>query len=390
MNSEKLMKNIYWIGVRDPELRVFDIIMETKKGSTYNSYLINDEKIAIIDNVKNSFTEEYFGNIKEIIGDKKVNYIVVNHTELDHSGSIKALINRYPEAVVVGTKAAITYMKEIINMDFKWVLAEEDICLGENTLEFVMAPNLHWPDTMFTYVKEKRLLFTCDVMGCHYCSSGCITDNCAGDYLTEMKYYFDVIMGPFKKFVNMALDKIDLLQVDMIAPSHGPVHVNNIKKYKELYRKWAKEEVTERKNIQIFYISAYGNTECMAKYLKNKILEIGIDSEVHEITSSNMNDLTEKVFKASAVLIGTPTINQDAVKPAWDLLSSQCIISNKGKLASAFGSYGWSGEGIDMVISRLESMKFKVVDGGFKFKFVPASREFKEADAFIENFINNI
>jgi flavorubredoxin len=387
MKTTKLKDNIYWIGVNDPELRVFDIIMETKKGTTYNSYLIDDEKVAIIDSVKDGYFEEFLGKIKGVIGERKVDYIVVQHTELDHSGSLRKLLEVYPEAVILASKPALNYLKEIINKDFNSQPAVGEISLGKNTLQFISAPNLHWPDTMFTYVKEEKVLFTCDVMGCHYSPVNCITDACSGDYFDEMKYYFDVIMGPFKKFVNMGLDKIEDLEFDIVAPSHGPIHVDDIKMYIDLYRQWAKVHEIEEKNIQIFYVSAYGNTEAMGKYFAEKINEKGIKAEAHEITSMALSDIVALIEKASGIMIGSPTINQDAVKPAWDVLSLVCPITNRGKAGAAFGSYGWSGEGTAMLTERLRSLKFKVLPEGLKFNFVPDSKEYEAADKFIEDYL---
>ncbi|MBU3189803.1 FprA family A-type flavoprotein [Clostridium bowmanii] len=387
MDTTKLKDNIYWVGVNDSKLRVFDIIMETKKGTTYNSYLIDDEKIAIIDSVKNGFFEDSLGKIKGVIGQKKVDYIIVQHTELDHSGSLGKLLEVYPEAVVIASNAAINYLKEIMNKDFNSKVAKGELCLGKNTLQFISAPNLHWPDTMFTYAKEEKVLFTCDVMGCHYSPVKCITDACSGDYFDEMKYYFDVIMGPFKKFVTMGLDKIKDLELDIVAPSHGPIHINDVQMYVDLYRQWAKVEEIKEKNIQVFYISAYGNTEAMAKYLAEKINKSGIKAEAHEITSMDLNDIVALIEKASGIMIGSPTINQDAVKPAWDVLSLVCAITNRGKAAGAFGSYGWSGEGVPMLTQRLKSLKFKVVEEGFKFKFVPDTKEYEKADKFVEDYL---
>jgi len=387
METTKLKDNIYWIGVNDPNLKVFDIIMETKKGTTYNSYLIDDEKIAIIDAVKDGFFEEFLGKIKGVIGEKKVDYIIVQHTELDHSGSLGKLIEAYPEATVVGSRAAIKYLGQIANIEFKNIPAGEDISLGKNTLQFISAPNLHWPDTIFTYVKEQKILFTCDVMGCHYSPTKCITDDCSGDYFDEMKYYFEVIMGPFKKFVNSGLDKIKDLELDMVAPSHGPIHINDVKKYIDLYREWAKVYEIKEKNVQIFYVSAYNNTKNMGEYLAKKINEAGIKAEAHEITSMNLSDIVGLIEKASGIMIGSPTINQDAVKPAWDVLSLVCPIINRGKAAAAFGSYGWSGEGTPMLTQRLKSLKFKVVEEGLKFNFVPSEAEYEKADKFVEDYL---
>lgn len=387
MKSMELKNKIYWVGVENPELRVFDIIMETKRGTTYNSYLIDDEKIAIIDTVKDGYFDEYLGKIKGIIGERKVDYIIVQHTELDHSGSLSKLLDTYPEAKVVGSRAAIKYLGAITNKSFNSMVAEGELNLGSKTLQFISAPNLHWPDTIFTYINEEKILFTCDVMGCHYSPINCITDSCSGDYLTEMKYYFDVIMGPFKKFVNAGLDKIENLQKEIIAPSHGPVHINDVEYYFNLYREWAKEDVPQDKNIQIFYISAYGNTETMANHLAKTINEKGIRAEANEITSMNMSEIIDLVEKSSGILVGSPTINQDAVEPAWNLLAHVSAITNRGKVAGAFGSYGWSGEGVPMLNNRLKDLKFKVLDEGFKFNFVPSESDFSDANSFVENLL---
>jgi NADH oxidase (H2O-forming) len=387
MASLKLKDNIYSVGVRNPELRVFDIIMETKKGTTYNSYLIVDEKIAVIDTVKDGYYEEFLSNIKEVIGDRKIDYIIVQHTELDHSGSLSKLIKDYPEAVVVGSKAAIMYSKNITNFDFKSQEFKQPVSLGKTTLKFISAPNLHWPDTIFTYAEEQKILFTCDFMGCHYCPSDNLEDSVNDDYLDEMKYYFDVIMGPFKKFVLSAFDKIEGLEYDMVAPSHGPIHIHDIDKYKELYKQWAKTEVPTEKIVTILYVSAYGNTEKMAKYIANQINKNGIKAEAYEITSMEQNNITEMIEKSSGLIMGSPTINQDAVKPVWDVLSLVCAITNRGKAAGAFGSYGWSGEGVQMMTDRLKSLKFKTVEQGLRFNFVANEEDFNRADKFVNDFI---
>ncbi|MBD7915815.1 FprA family A-type flavoprotein [Clostridium sp. Sa3CUN1] len=387
MIQEKLKDKIYWVGVKDPDLKVFDIIMETKKGTTYNSYVINDEKVAVIDTVKNGFYEEFKENLVSVIGNRDVDYVIVQHTELDHSGTLIKLINDYPNAKIVGTKAAITYLKNILNRDFDYIEAREEINLGEITLKFITAPNLHWPDTMFTYIKERSLLFTCDFTGSHYCPEGTITSSLDEDYFVEMKYYFDCIMGPFKRFVLMGLDKIKNLEIDCIATSHGPVHMRNIEKILELYREWATEEPIDNKKVEIFYISAYGNTEEMANFLKRKVEEKGYKAGITEITSSSLEECVSKIEKAKGFMIGSPTINQDAVKPSWDLLSVVNPIINRGKAALAFGSFGWSGEGVKMLTSRLKDLKFKVVDPGISFCFVPSEEDYKNAEETVNSFL---
>ena len=387
MGAEKLKDNIYWVGVKNPELRVFDIIMETKKGTTYNSYVINDEKVAVLDAVKDGYYDEFKENLISVIGEKKVDYVIVHHTELDHTGSLIKLIEDYPDMKVVGSRSTLINLKNILNREFNGVEAKEEICLGELTLKFIIAPNLHWPDTMFTYVEDKNFLFTCDFTGCHYSPKGKITDNFGEEYFVEMKYYFDCIMGPFKKFVNMGLNKIKDLEIDFIAPSHGPVHVANIEGVLNKYETWAKEEPVDLKKVEIFYITAYGNTERIANFMKEKLEAKGFKADVTEITSITLEECKKRIESAKGFMVGSPTINQDAVKPAWDLLSVVCPITNRGKAALAFGSFGWSGEGVPMLTARIKSLKLKTVEPGLKFCFVPSEEDYKNAEEAVNNFI---
>ncbi|MEW9096207.1 MAG: FprA family A-type flavoprotein [Clostridiaceae bacterium] len=389
MGSIKLKDNIYWVGVKNPELRVFDIIMETKNGTTYNAYVIDDEKIAVLDAVKDGFYEEFLKNLKEVIGERKVDYLIVHHTELDHTGIISKFIEDYPEVQIVCSRAASIYLKDILNKEANIVVAGEDISLGKTTLKFITAPNLHWPDTMFTYVKERDMLFSCDFLGCHYCPEDNVIAGADEDYEEEMIYYYNVIMAPFSKFVLAGLNKIKDLKFDLVATSHGPIHnKENIAKYMEMYRKFATEAENLEDCIPVFYISAYGNTEAMAHYICDKLRERSIECKAIEITSIGEEKAASIIDKSKGFLVGSPTINQDSVKPAWDLLSCVNPIVNRGKASGAFGSYGWSGEGVLMMTERLKSLKLSVVDEGLKFKFVPNKEEFKKADEFVEKFIS--
>lgn len=387
MGVEQLKDNIYWVGVKNPELRVFDIIMETKKGTTYNSYVIDDEKVAILDTVKEGYYDEFKKNLLSVIGDRPVDYVIVHHTEMDHTGSLIRLIEDYPNIKVVGSKITLINLKNILNRDFNGVEAKESLNLGTVNLKFISAPNLHWPDTIFTYVEEKKFLFTCDFTGCHYSPEGKMTDSVGQDYFIEMKHYFECIMSPFKKYVNMALDKIKDLEIDLIATSHGPVHMKNIDEILGNYREWAKEESIDPKRVEIFYISAYGNTEHMANFMKEKLEEKEFKVNVTEITSIPLEECKARIESAKGFMIGSPTINQDAVKPAWDLLSVVCPMVNRGKAALAFGSFGWSGEGVPMMTARMKSLKLKTVEEGFKFCFVPSEEDYKKAEEAVNKFI---
>lgn len=388
MDAKKLRNNIYWVGVKDPNLEIFDVIMETEHGTTYNSYLIDDEKVAIIDTVKNGFYDEYLSNIKQVIGDRKVDYIIVQHTELDHSGSLIKLIEDYPEAEIICSNAAANYLKDILNKEANIKVAPEQLSLGDTTLKFIIAPNLHWPDTMFTYVEKEKVLFTCDFLGCHNSPKGDIMTGENEDLDEDVIYYYNVIMGPFKKFVLNGLEKIKDLDFDLVGTSHGPIHTkNNIDKYMKMYKDMASDESYVNNKIQILYVSAYGNTEKVAKYFCDKLNEKNIKAEVHDVSCENLEEVAKKIEGSKGIIVGSPTINQDAVKPVWDALSLVSAIINRGKPAAAFGSYGWSGEAVPMMTERLKSLKFKTLDEGFRFKFVPSDDDFKKADEFLDKYI---
>lgn len=391
MNAVEIKKDIYWVGVKNPELRVFDIIMTTEKGTTYNSYLIVDEKIVLIDAVKDGFYDEFIERIKDVIGDRPIDYIVVNHTEPDHSGSLSRILDTYKDAVVYGSKAALINVKQIINREFKGIEAKEDLNIGKRTLKFISAPFLHWPDTIFTYDEYDKVLFTCDAFGCHYCSEGLFNDN-AGDFSSQFDYYFDVIMGPFKKYVVAAVDKIKNLGIDIIAPSHGPIHRENPMQYVDSYYKRSIGATlnNNEKHALVLYVSAYGYTKQIAYAVANGVKKNGVSCEIFDISEADIEDIVQKIDKSNVLFIGSPTINQDAVKPVWDVLSLVSPIVNRGKAAAAFGSYGWSGEAVGLMNDRLKGLKFKVVEPGFKVAFKPTQEDLDKAENFACDIVKTI
>jgi NADH oxidase (H2O-forming) len=382
MNSIEIKKDVYWVGMKNPELKVFDIIMTTEKGTTYNSYLIVDEKITLIDTVKDGYFEDYISKIKDIIGDKPIDYLVVQHTEPDHSGSIRGIIDRYEDIVIVGSKAALMYIKQIANRSFNGVEAKEDINIGKRTLKFISAPFLHWPDTIFTYSEYDKVLFTCDAFGCHYCDiEGEMFNDKIGDFSYQFKYYFDVIMGPFKKHVLSAIDKICPLEINTILTSHGPILRDNPLQYVKLYEEWSRAgiNIVEDKYAVVIYVSAYGYTKDIAESIAEGIKESGIRVDVMDISDYDVEEIRERIERAKAIAVGSPTINQDAVKPVWDVLSEVSPITNRGKLAVAFGSYGWSGESVQLITDRLKGLKFKVIDPGLKINFKPSEEDLQKS-----------
>lgn len=280
MEILELKKNLYWTGVLDANLRVFDIIMETEFGTSYNSYLLKtSEKTVLFETAKAKFLDGYLKALNKLVDIKDIDYIVVNHTEPDHAGSIEKLIEMNPNIKIIGSQVAIGFLKNIVNREFNGIIVKENetLSLGDKTLRFMSVPNLHWPDTMYTYIEEDKTLVTCDSFGSHYSFDGILlsklTDN--EGYLRALKYYFDCIIGPFKNpFMIKALDRIKDLEIDMICTGHGPVLDCRIDEIMEYYKKWSNvSNPNPRKTVIIPYVSAYGYT----RELANKIAE-GIES----------------------------------------------------------------------------------------------------------------
>ncbi len=387
MKSKQILPGIHWVGSLDPDLRVFDIVMETQHGTTYNSYLVKDNKVALIETAKERFFSDHLEKISELIDPADIDYIIVNHTEPDHSGSVGRILDLAPKAKVVGSRSAINFLEQIANRTFDHIVVGDgdELDLGSRTLRFISAPFLHWPDSMFTYSPEDRVLFSCDVFGSHYSHEGVFDDLVAGDFDDDARYYFGMIMGPYRGFVRSALSKIKDLEIDIICPGHGPVHRSNPEHIVDLYREWS-DEAGGQNYVAIAYISAYGNTGQMAREIASGIEEVvDLPIEVFDISEVGLVKAAEKANGASSLLVGSPTINRDAVKPAWDLLSMVSAITNKNKPAGAFGSYGWSGEAAAMITDRLDSLNFKVVDP-LRARLVPSAKELADCRQFGRSF----
>jgi len=392
MNALELKKNFYWTGVLDPDLKVFDIVMETEFGTSYNSYLLKtSEKTVLFESAKAKFWDEYLETLNKLVNISDIDYIVVNHTEPDHAGSIEKLIEMNPNIKIVGTQVAIGFLKNIVNHDFYSIAVKENdtLDLGDKTLRFMPLPNLHWPDTMYTYIEEDKTLITCDSFGAHYSFDEIllskVTDN--EGYLRANKYYFDNIIGPFKPFMIKALNRIKDLDIDMICTGHGPVIDCRIDEIKELNAKWCTViNPNPRKTVIIPYVSAYGYTKELAGEISKGIKASGdIDVRDYDLLEVEKSKVLEELGYADGILFGTPTIVGEALEPIWDLTISIFAKTHGGKLASAFGSYGWSGEGVPHIIERLKQLNMKVVDG-LRIKFKPSDNDLSEAYDYGYNF----
>ncbi|MFN8240842.1 MAG: FprA family A-type flavoprotein [Bacteroidales bacterium] len=380
----KVTDDVTWIGVLDYDIVTFDIVMHTEFGTTYNSYFINAEKKTVIEAAKKKFSDVHINKLRSLTDPSEIQYIVLDHTEPDHSGNIGDLLELAPEATVVGSGNAIRYLADIINKPFKSLIVKDGdtLDLGNKTLQFVSAPNLHWPDSMFTYLVEDKVLFTCDFFGAHYCSDEMINDF-SDDYLGAYKYYFDVIIKPFSRFAARALEKIAPLGIKTICPGHGPIHFDNIEELVTMTGKYANNylaitSIKEVKNIMVMYISAYGYTRTMAEQIANGIKSVpNMNVSLLDIEDLPLGELESEVVRADAMLVGSPTINQNTLLPVYRLFSVINPIRDRAKVAGSFGSYGWSGEAPRIINDTMKNLKIKVFEEQGLFKFYPG--EDKEA-----------
>ena len=389
-------RDIRWIGILDDSIVTFDIVMETKYGTTYNSFFIDADKKAIVETAKESFKDAYLNKIRKVTDPKDISYIIMNHTEPDHSGCLKALLELAPQAVVYGSRQAITYLQDIVDRTFSFCYVKDGdtLSLGNKTLRFINAPNLHWPDSIYTYAEEDKVLFTCDSFGAHFCHPD-MFDDAVGDYSDSFKYYFDVILKPFSQFMVKAIEKIKPLDMQCICPGHGPILRTRWKEIVALTERYAEQYIAdslcEDNQVLIAYVSAYGFTKQMAETIAEGIKEIsGFRVMLADIENMLPGDLEELIVKSKSILIGSPTINQNTLLPVYKMFALINPIRDRGKKAAAFGSYGWSGEAVKLIENHLKALKLNVVMEGLVNKFSPDSKKHEQVLEFGRTFARHI
>ena len=382
----KISEGVHWVGALDPQLRVFDIIMKADHGTTYNAYLLTGgEKVAVVETVKAPFYEEYIEGIRSLVDPEDIAYVIVNHTEPDHSGSLARLLEDAPNARVVCDRQCKNFVKNILNRDVDPMLVKDGdtLDLGRGAeLSFIHAPFLHWPDTMFTFLKNEGILFPCDFLGAHYCDDR-LFDDVIDDYHYAFEYYYAVIFRPFKKYVLEAIDKIKDLDIKTICPSHGPVLRADPWACVEKYREWSSVPVPQdQKTLLVFYASAYGNTAALAEKIADGARSEGAKATVMDAAATELGVMIDRIEAADGIAVGSATINADAVEPVWYLLSHLATLNLKGKVGAAFGSYGWSGEAPKLIAERLRGLKFKVEEDPFRVNLVPTEEDLASAEEY--------
>jgi flavorubredoxin len=321
---------------------------------------------------------------------KELEFVFVNHTEPDHSGSLKKLIEMVPQVKVVGSGNAIRYLTEIMNCEFQHIIVKDGdvIDLGNKKMKVIGAPNLHWPDSIYTYLEEDKVLFTCDSFGAHYCDAAMFDDK-VGDFDKAFRYYFHMILRPFSKFMLKAIEKIRPLDIRAICTGHGPLLTANWKKYVDLTEELATRylEMPAKERVFIPFVAAYNKTGLLAEAIAKGVRTAGdIEVEVCDIEHVSTMVLDDKITRCTGIVVGCPTINQNILLPVYTLFAVVNPLRDRGKLAACFGSYGWSGEALKILEANLQNLKFNFFPGGPFVKFTPSDADFAQAEEFGHSF----
>lgn len=374
MECLQLKPNFYYVGVIDHALKVFDVAVRTDYGTSYNSYLLKTkEGVVVFEGNKEVFSDEYLEHLKSISALEAIRYLVVTHTEPDHSGAIAKLLALNPNITVLASAGALMNLDKIIRHPFNKItmVPGATFKVGEYTFQFVSGLLLHWPDVMFTYIKELKVLVSCDAFGAHYASDAILLskepDKAA--YRKALVYYYDHIMGPFASYVKAACQRVKALDISMICPGHGPVVDEKIAEQIKIYEDLADKALplNDPAHVTIVFASAYGYTRKMAEYLKGRFVQDGKNISYYEIDALNYGALKpqiiDDIYSSGLVLLGSPTLVGDAICLFYDILSNIYWTIGQGKKASAFGDYGWSGEAVNNLSERLKQLKFTVIPG---------------------------
>lgn len=391
----KIADNVYYVGVSNPTLRVFDIIMCTEYGTTYNSYLVKGaDKTALIDGAHKGFEANFQENVEAITDFANIDYMVVNHTEPDHSGAIRLVIEKNPDIVVYGTAACLKNLDNIVRLPFNRVAVKDGdtLELGGKTLTFCVSPNIHWPDTMMTYLAEDKILFSCDFLGAHFAEPTMYVHKAYKKelYEKEFKVYYDAIMGPFAKFVIRALDRIKDLDIALVCPSHGPMIMGgDIQVAMDTYRKWATPEEKTDKTVAIYYVSAYGYTRQMCQYLAEKLEAKGLVVSAFDVIKTDAADIAAHL-EDDFLVFGSPTLNRAALKPVLDVISSIDAVGAAGRPYATLGCFGWSGEACAQLNDRCNSIKMKQVGESVRSQFTPTDEVWAQLDTLADQIAETV
>jgi flavorubredoxin len=373
MKPIEIAKDIYWLGVIDWNIRDFHGY-STKEGTTYNAYLIMDEKTALIDTVKKEFAGQLITNISQIVDPKKIDYVISNHTEMDHSGGLPRIMHKIGEdKPLYCSKMGHKNLSRHFPQKWNYQPVEDggELCLGKRTLTFMETRMLHWPDSMFTYVKEDKVLFSSDAFGQHYAGLERFDDQIGNAIMPHAKKYFANILLLYSPLILKLVDKVTNmgLLLDMICPDHGIIWRQNPLKIINAYVEWSRQE--PKTKALVIYDTMWHSTEMMAEAIVDALGQEGVDAKPMHLRKWHRSDIMTEVLDAGAIIVGSPTINNGLYPTVSDFLTYMKGLRPKNKIGAAFGSYGWSGEAVKLINKELQAMKFELIDSGVKVQYVP-------------------
>ncbi len=378
MRAVPLGPDIYWVGGIDWNLRSFHGYL-TQRGSTYNAYLIVDEKVVLVDTVKHYLFDEMLSRIKEVVDPQRIDYVISNHTEMDHSGALPEMLKIAKDAVVVASPNGEKGLKKHFPVDWniKVVKTGDTINIGKRTLQFTLAPMVHWPDSMATYIPEEKLLLPNDAFGQHIASYERFDDEMDVGIIKEeaAKYYANIVL-PFGEQVKKLLSSVSGFDIRTIAPSHGIIWRRYTSEIIELYKRWA-DNVTEKKAV-IVYDTMWGSTEKIAYALAEVFSQEGIGYSLENLQRTHMSDIMTKVLSAKYICVGSPTLNNEMLPSVASFLTYLKGLSPRGRTGIAFGSYGWGGQSVAKIEQMLEDAKFDVPVRGLRVQYIPTEKEIGE------------
>ncbi len=386
MKPRELKANIYWVGAVDWDRRLFDELIPLPDGTSYNAYLVKGSgKTALIDTVDPTMASVLIDNLNQL-GVENIDYVIANHAEQDHSGALPQILKLYPNAMVVATPKCKNLLTELLLIPKSKIMTVEDggtLSLGDKTLEFIHAPWVHWPETMLTYLREDKILFTCDFFGSHFATSDLYVTDEATVYEATKRYYAEIMM-PFKTVIQKNLEKIKDIQMDVVAPSHGPLY-DKPRFILEAYKDWV---YAPPKNIVVLlYISMHGSTKKMVEYFVAALVERGITVKQFNLAKTDIGKLAMALVDAATIVIGSPTV---LVGPHPNVVYAAYLanaLRPKLKFASIIGSYGWGGKMVEKITRMLSNLKIEllkpVVIKGF-----PKEEDFRALDRLADEVLN--
>jgi len=394
MAAIKILPDVYSVGAVDWDVRNFHgHTYTTKRGTSYNAYLIIDEKIALVDTVYGPFSAELIDNIRQVIPPEKIDYIIANHIEPDHSGALPAIMKLCPKAKVIGTEKCKEGLQRhyYLNLDFQVVHTGDKISLGKKTLNFIEAPMIHWPDSMFTYCPEEQLLMPNDAFGQHFASSKLFDDEvdpCA--LMDEAKKYYANILWPLSSVIQRKIEDLSKLNlpIKIIAPSHGIIWRRDPGKIVNSYLSWAKNETKPK--VVIVYETMWNATDKMARSIAEGIADSGIEVKIFNIASSDRTEVLNEMLDAKGFLFGSSTHDNDMLPSIAAFLELFKGLKPKNRISAVFGSYGWAGGAVKEIEDVVKEAGVELVQPGLGVKYVPDESEIKRCYEYGKEFAGKL